>query len=159
MTRRQLLASLTAMGAAAAETASKQPNFSGRWRLDESGSSRDAPRGLTEIIDHRDAILRIDSDWDRTQPAGLSNASLLAPTLKITTDGEENVNDMPMGMSLATKSHWERSELVTDWRLQGLATPLNGTWKRYLTGPDTMVVDAVTAAARNRTTARLVFVK
>src|ERR1700748_3235077 len=98
MTRRQLLGSLTAM-AAAAQSASKQPNFSGRWRLNESGSSHDAPRGLTEIIDHRDSIVRIDSDGEKTHPAGLSNASLLAPTLKITTDGVESVNDMPMGMS------------------------------------------------------------
>jgi hypothetical protein len=159
MTRRQILGALTAIAAAAAQSASKRPNFIGRWRLDESRSSRDAPRGLTEVIDHRDTTLRIDSDWDRTQPTGLSNAALLAPTLKLGTDGAESVNDMPMRMSLATRSHWDGGELVTEWRLNGLAPPLNGTWKRYLTGPDTMVVDAVSEGDRNRASARLVFVK
>jgi len=148
-----------ALGTATAQSTARLPNFSGRWRLDESRSSHDAPRGLTEIIDHRDSTLRIDSDWDRSRPAGLSNAPLLAPTLKLVADGDESVNDMPMGMSVSTKSHWEGAELVTEWRLNGLATPLNGTWKRYLTGSGTMVVDSIAEGNRSRSTARFVFVK
>jgi len=48
---------------------------------------------------------------------------------------------MPLGLSLATKSHWDGDRLVTEWRLSGLNAPMSGTWTRNLSGPSAMVVE------------------
>ena len=130
--------------------ASSKPNFSGRWRLDEARSSREAPAALVETIDHREPTVRIDSDWDHNVATGVSNAAILAPAMQLTTDGTEATSEMPLGMSLATKSHWEGVKLVTEWRVNGLQRALSGTWTRYLTGPNTMVVDAVAGQMREK---------
>jgi len=138
------------LASAALFAASSKPNFSGKWRLDEARSSREAPAALVETIDHREPAVRIDSDWDHNVATGVSNAGLLAPAMRLTTDGTDATSAMPMGMSLVTKSHWDGDRLVTEWRVNGLEQPLSGTWTRYLTGPNTMVVEAVAGQVREK---------
>ena len=143
------------LASAALFAAPSKPNFSGKWLLDERRSSRDAPPALMETIDHREPAVRIDSEWDHNLATGITNAALLAPAMRLTTDGTDATSEMPLGLSLATKSHWEGNKLVTEWRVSGLQRPLSGTWTRYLTGPSTMVVEAVAGQSRQR----LVFAK
>src|ERR1700730_13357296 len=112
------------LASAALFAAPSKPNFSGKWRLDEARNSREAPAALVETIDHREPAVRIDSDWDHNVATGVSNAALLAPAMQLTTDGTEATSEMPMGMSLATKSHWDGDKLVTEWRVNGLQRPL-----------------------------------
>jgi hypothetical protein len=157
-TRRQVIAAMFA-SAAIGLSAPEKPNFSGRWRLDPSRSSKDAPADLAETIDHREPVIRIDTAWDRTRPAGVSNGAILAPAVQLKSDGTESSNDVPMGLSVVTKSHWDGDKLVTEWRLNGLDVPLSGTWTRYLTGPTAMVVDSVAESNGRRLTARYVFAK
>jgi hypothetical protein len=157
-TRRQAITAIFAC-AAGGLAAPAKPDFSGRWRLDPSRSSKEAPADLAETIDHREPVIRIDTEWDRTQPAGVSNGAILAPAVQLKSDGTESSNDVPMGLSLVTKSHWDGDKLVTEWRLNGLDVPLSGTWTRYLTGPTLMVVDSITESSGRRLTARYVFAK
>lgn len=152
---------MTAIFATAASglAAPSKPNFSGRWRLDPSRNSKDAPADLTETIDHREPVIRIDTDWDKGVATGISNAAILAPAVQLKSDGSETSDDLPLGLSLATKSHWDGDKLVTEWRLNGLDAPMSGTWTRYLTGPSTMVLDSVAESSGHRITARFAFLK
>ncbi len=159
-TRRQAIQTFLFAGASAAPllAAPAKPNFSGRWTLDRAASSPGSP-ALIENIDHREPQIRIDTDWDRNGPTGLTNAAMLAPTIELLTGGEQSANEMPAGLSLQTKSHWEGDKLMTAWTIRGLDAPLTGSWTRYLTGPNTMAVDAISEARNHRVTSRLVFVK
>lgn len=139
--------------------AADRPNFTGRWRLDEAQSTRGAPHEMTQVVDHREPVMRIDTDWDKNQATGVSNAAILAPTLQLTSDNAENVNAMPLGLSLTTKSHWDGDAFITEWRLNGLQTRLSGNWRRYLSGPTNMVVDSIADGSSGRVTARFVFLK
>jgi len=152
------IAGCLALAVLALATAAK-PNFSGRWRVDERQSSRGVPAGLEQTVDHRDPVLRIDSTWDHTRPASVAYIAMLAPTVQTMTDGSETANDVPPGMSIATKSHWDGEKLVTEWRVTGLAAEMRGEWTRRLNGTGNMVVDAVTETAGRRVTARFLFVK
>ncbi len=121
-------------------------------------SSADVPAGLQEIVDHRDPVVKIDSEWDRRKPTGLANVALLAPHVELVADGSPARTEMPSGMALETKSHWDGAKLVTDWNVVGLHAPLNGKWTRYMKGPS-MVVDAVTETNTGRTRRTLVFAR
>ena len=156
-TRRQMIAAI--MAGAAGLAAPSKPDFSGRWKLNSSGSSKDAPADLVETIDQREPLIRIDTEWDHSTATGVSNAAMLAPVLELKSDGTAVRNDMPMGMSIATRSHWDGGKLVTEWRLNGLNSPMTGTWTRYMTGPNTMTVDSVAESAGHRITARFIFIK
>lgn len=145
--------------AAAGLAAAPKPNFSGRWRIDERQSSRGAPADLVQTVDHRDPVLRIDSAWDRNRPTSAAYIAILVPTVQTMTDGSETTSEMPPGMSIATKSHWDGEKLVTEWRVSGLPTEMRGEWTRRLNGTGNMVVDAVTETAGRRVSSRFVFVK
>jgi|ERR1051326_737626 hypothetical protein len=159
LTRRQLISTILVGAVSGLQAAAEKPNFSGRWQIDRRHSPKDAPADLTETIDHREPVIRVDTDWDHNVATGVSNAAILAPAVQLKSDGTQTSNDLPLGMSLTTKSHWDGNKLVTEWRLDGLNTPMNGTWTRYLTGPSAMVVDAVTESGGHRVTARFEFVK
>jgi len=116
-TRRQALA---AMAVGAAAFAQGKPNFTGRWIIDLARTTFRVPADFTEIIDHRDSVLKIETSVDTHQAIGLSIASLLAPSLQLTTTGDENSNSMPMGLTLLARSRWDGQRLVSKWRLDGL---------------------------------------
>ena len=156
-TRRQMITVMLA--GAAGIAAQAKPNFSGRWHIDSRRSSKDAPAEIVETIDHREPLVRIDTEWNHNSATGVSNAAMLAPAVQLNSDGAENSNEMPMGLSLATKSHWDGDKLITEWRLSGLKAPMSGTWTRYLTGPTSMVVDSVAESDGQRVSRRFVFVK
>jgi hypothetical protein len=157
-TRREALAAM-AMGVAA--FAQGKPNFTGRWTIDLSRTTFRVPADFTEIIDHRDPTLRIETSFDTNQAAGLSIASLLAPSLRLSTTGEEDSNPLPMGLTLLARSHWERARLVSKWRLDGLPSgTLEGTWSRYLdTDGKIMQVDLTAGSGSQTTEAKFAFTK
>lgn len=157
-TRRQVLSAILAT-AGAAMAAPAKPDFSGRWKIVPNSSSKEAPAELGEIIDQRESTIRIDSQWNHNTSTGVGNAAILAPAVLLRSDGTVTSNEMPMGMSLSTKSHWDGDKLVTDWQLSGLSAPLNGTWTRYLTGPNTMIVDSRAESSGRRMSMRYVFAK
>ncbi len=157
-TRRTAIEAFLLAAAAPLRAAAAKPNFSGRWTLDRNASSPGSP-ALIETIDDREPRIRIDTDWDHTGPTGVTNAAMLAPTVELLTGGAQNANEMPAGLSLQTKSHWDGNKLITAWTIRGLDAPLTGSWERYLTGPNTMVVEAVAEARNRRVTSRFVFVK
>jgi hypothetical protein len=105
-----------------------KPNFSGGWGVDpeKSTSSRTlkekpgpdtppsplpAPSGklsLMERIEHRGVELKIIRFLPEEKPL----------ILIYTTDGKENVNQLPGGAGVQrSKSHWEGEKLVTEWEL------------------------------------------
>ena len=157
-TRRQMITAMLASAAGGLAAAAK-PNFTGRWHLDPRHSSKEVPAGLMETIDHREPVIRIDTAWDHNVATGVSNAAILAPAVELKSDGAESSNEMPLGLSIATKSHWDGDKLVTEWRLSGLNGPMNGAWTRYLTGPNTMVVDSVAESGGHRVSTRFIFAK
>ena len=126
--------------------------------MEAGQASVDFPPGLQETIDHRDPVLRIDTEWDRRKATGLTNVALLAPHIELIADGSEARSEMPSRMALETKSHWDGAKLVTDWNVVGLHAPLNGTWTRYMKGSK-MVLDAVTETNTGRTHKTLVFAR
>lgn len=158
-TRRELLAALMACQAVA--MAQSRPNFSGRWRADTTRSTVSVPPELTEVIEHRDPMLNIDTTLDTNHPIGLALASLLAPRLHLTTSGAPDSNGMPAGLSLASQSHWQGERLATDWRLSGVQNgAMTGSWMRYLSdGGKAMTVELVAAVGERRVEAKVVFAK
>ena len=158
-TRRDVLAALLASPFLA--VAQSKPDFSGRWRVDTARSTFAVPPALTEVIEHREPTLSIDTTVDTNQPVGLALASLLGPRLHLTTTGAAETNSMPEGLSLASQSHWQGERLVTDWKLSGLQNgAMTGSWTRYLSdGGKAMTVELVAALGERRVETKLVFAK
>ena len=157
-TRREILTVLVASSAALAQS---KPNFSGRWQVDPSRGTFAAPADLTEVIDHREAAISIDTTVNMSQGTGLALASLLAPRMRLTTNGAQDSNAMPMGLSLASQSHWQGDRLVTEWRISGMPNgAMTGSWARSLAdGGRLMIVELTAIAGDRRVEAKLLFVR
>ena len=140
--------------------AQSKPNFSGRWQVDPSRCTIAVPADLTEVIDHREPVIDLETTVNMGQSTGLALASLLAPRVRLTTSGAQHTNAMPMGLSLASESRWQGDRLVTEWRISGMPSAMTGAWTRYLSDDGkSMIVELTAAAGDRRVEATLLFAR
>lgn len=158
-TRREVLAAFAASVTVAC--AEVRPNFSGHWQVDSQRSTFNVPLDFTEVINHQEPSIQIDTTFDISQPVGMAIASLLAPKLRLSTTEAQDTNSMPMGLSLVSKSHWQGDRLLTEWKLSGLQSgDQEGAWTRYLSeGGKTMTVEFVAESGGAKVQNKLVLVK
>ncbi len=136
----------------AAPAAADKPNFSGTWLVDQARStSQTTPRpnadpkaplppppppppppGKTSpphIVTHNDPVLTIQEG-----PGSY--------TLRLTTDGKENVNRQSNDRTHRSTSRWEGDKLVTQWTLEDNGERLaQGTDTRSLTENGAVMID------------------
>jgi hypothetical protein len=151
----QLLQLLVALALLAQAT---QPDFTGRWEVDKSGSTAKttfvkhpelhgppapvAPEGHAfdgmrpQTITHREPNLAIVDDADGKRPAR---------TFRLKTDGKPNVNELPGGGVQRSSTRWEGKQLVTNWTLeQAGETILQGTDRRTLSDDGSTLIQEQT---------------
>ena len=64
------------------------------------------------------------------------------PPLKLSTDGKENVNQLPNGALNRSKTRWDGNQLVTEWSLERNGNPiLRGTDRRSLSEGGKELID------------------
>jgi len=130
--------SLTAVGnAQASGTPTPRTDFSGRWELDKSQSDlpSPAPDNLVEVIDQHGSELRVTTtskDWNTSKMIAVTLFALMLPEFSATTDDHETVQPFGPGQ-IRSKTHWEESNLVTDWTLERNGqVAVTGRWVRRL---------------------------
>lgn len=99
--------------AAAASANGSKTNYSGTWKLNVAKSDfgvLPGPETRTDIIDHKDPILKVSTSQDG--PQGKQDF-----TLNLTTDGKEAVNT-PGGLELKSIAGWEAANLVVNTKLK-----------------------------------------
>jgi hypothetical protein len=133
-----------------------KPSLTGTWALDATRTTFAAPPDLVVTMEQRDSVLYVQTTWDRSRPAGLAIAGLLASQLELTTNGAASTNNVPPGLKLTSTSHWVNDKLITEWELTGLPSGSDhGVWTHYLTDDGkTMVVEQQSGVP-----AKLVFTK
>ena len=90
-----------------------RPNFSGRWELDKSRSdfgSLPPDDSAMELIEHQEPKLTITQVWKDAEGEH-------TVVWQLTTDGAENLTRMNE-TEIASRTVWEGSNLVTDWRMK-----------------------------------------
>jgi hypothetical protein len=121
----------------AAGASASRTDFSGRWELDKSHSElpSPAPDNLVEVIDQHGSELKVTTtskDWNTSKPIAVSLFALLLPEFSTTTDHKESIQQFGPGQ-IRSKTHWEESDLVTDWTLERNGqVAVTGRWVRRL---------------------------
>ena len=103
-----------------------RPNFSGRWELDKSRSDFGSlpPDNAMELIEHQEPKLTIAQVWKDAEGGH-------TVIWQLTTDGAENLTRMNE-TEIASRTVWEGSILVTDWRMKRGARLSEGKYRRSL---------------------------
>jgi hypothetical protein len=104
-----------------------RPNFSGRWELDKSRSdfgSLPPDDSAMELIEHQEPKLTITQVWRNAEGEH-------TVIWQLTTDGAENLNRMNE-TEIASRTVWEGSNLVTDWRMKRGTRLSEGKYNRSL---------------------------
>jgi hypothetical protein len=129
-----------------------EPDFTGRWEVSKSGSTSKTtfirhpelsgppapvpPTGhetdmRPQTITHREPSLVIVDE-----PVG----SLPARTLKLTTDGKPNINELQGGVNRSS-TRWDGKQLVTEWVLEQGGMPIiRGTDRRALSNDQSTLI-------------------
>jgi hypothetical protein len=88
-----------------------------------------------EVIDEHGSELKVTTtskDWNPGKPIAVSLFALMLPEFSTTTDNRETVQQFGPGQ-IRSKTHWEASNLVTDWTLErNGAVAVTGRWVRHL---------------------------
>ena len=132
-----------------------RPNLSGRWELDKSRSdfgSLPPDDSAMELIQHQEPKLTITQIWKDAQ----GEHSLV---WQLTTDGTENLTRMNE-TEIASRTVWEDSKLVTEWRMKRGAQLSEGKFVRSLSEDrKTLAVGVHRRSATNEIDQHLVFVE
>jgi len=155
-------------------TQGSQPDLSGRWEIDKSLSTAE-----TKFVEHPELsgppapVVPADHAFDGMRPQTITHRepSLLivdepigrepARTLKLSTDGKENTNELPRDGGLHRSStRWEEKELVTEWSLEhdGSAT-MRGTDRRSLSDSSTLIDERTILTPLHETRFHIVWIK
>ena len=132
-----------------------RPNLSGRWELDKSRSdfgSLPPDESAMELIQHQEPKLTIAQIWKDSE----GEHTLV---WQITTDGTENLARMNE-TEIASRTVWEDSKLVTEWRMKRGAQLSQGKFFRSLSEDrKTLIVDVRRKSASNEIEQHLVYVE
>ena len=104
-----------------------RPNLSGRWELDKSRSDfgpLPPDDSAMELIQHQEPKLTITQIWKDAE--GEHNL-----VWQLTTDGTENLARINEA-EIASRTVWEDSKLVTEWRMKRGAQLSEGKFIRSL---------------------------
>jgi hypothetical protein len=118
----RLLASCTAIAfllfATSGCISGARPNFSGSWELDTAHSDfgpEPGPSKSTQVIEHQEPVLRLTADSE-----GFMGENHL--DCKFVTDGSEQTQTVE-GKPRRTRTYWEGSVLVTEWKVDNPGPP------------------------------------
>jgi hypothetical protein len=132
-----------------------RPNLSGRWELDKSRSDfgpLPPDDSAMELIQHQEPKLTITQIWKDTE----GEHTLV---WQLTTDGTENLARMNE-VEIASRTVWEDSKLVTEWRMKRGAQLREGKFVRSLSEDrKTLTVGVRRRSASNEIDQHLVFVE
>ena len=132
-----------------------RPNFSGRWELDKSRSdfgSLPPDDSAMELIEHQEPKLTITQFWRNTEGEH-------TVVWQLTTDGAENLTRMNEA-EIASRTVWEGSNLVTDWRMKRGGRLSEGKYNRSLSEDrKTLTVGVRRRSGSNEVEQHLVFVE
>jgi len=132
-----------------------RPNLSGRWELDKSRSdfgSLPPDDSAMELIQHQEPKLTITQIWKDAQ----GEHSLV---WQLTTDGTENLARMNE-TEIVSRTVWEDSKLVTEWRMKRGAQLSEGKFIRSLSEDrKTLAVGVRRRSASTEIDQHLVFVE
>jgi hypothetical protein len=132
-----------------------RPNFSGRWELDKTQSdfgSLPADDSAMEVINHQEPRLTITQIWKNAD----GEHTLV---WQLTTDGAENITQMNE-IEIRSRTGWEDSKLVTDWKMKSGANLTEGKTTRFLSeGSNTQTVKVRQRSGGGDIEQHLVFVK
>jgi hypothetical protein len=130
-----------------------RPNFSGRWELDKSRSdfgSLPPDDSAMELIQHQEPKLTITQVWKDTEGEH-------TVVWQLTTDGTENLARMNE-TEIASRTVWENSKLVTEWRMKRGARLSEGKYERSLSEDrQTLMVGVRQRSGSNEVVQHLVF--
>jgi hypothetical protein len=144
--------------------ASHKPDLSGRWELETTQSilPPNSPKRLIEVIHYHDSHLTISTKTKpplEKMPTSLILAGAVLPEFDVTTNGTESVTRKG-GISFQSKTYWQGTRLVTEWKLKGPGNPVEGRQVRYLVNSgDTQVLEIQAQSGEKRGAAKLVFAK
>jgi hypothetical protein len=132
-----------------------RPNFSGRWELDKTQSdfgSLPPDDSAMELIHHQEPRLIITQIWKN---AGGEHTLVW----QLTTDGAENITQVNE-IEIRSRTGWEDSKLVTDWKMKSGANLTEGKNVRFLSEDSkTQTVKVRQRSGGGEIEQRLVFVK
>ena len=132
-----------------------RPNFSGRWELDKSRSdfgSLPPDDSAMELIEHQEPKLTITQVWRNAEGEH-------TVVWQLTTDGAENLTRMNEA-EIASRTVWEGSNLVTDWRMKRGGRLSEGKYNRSLSEDrKTLTVGVRRRLGSNEVEQHLVFVE
>lgn len=129
----------------------RKPNFSGNWEVDKTHSTIKTTPVKNPDPEAPPAPPPPPADrvWDMTPPEAIAHDEPQltitdgnTPSLKLTTDGKENVNPLPNGAVNRSKTRWDGNQLVTEWSLERNGTAvLRGTDRRSLSEGGKELID------------------
>jgi hypothetical protein len=132
-----------------------RPNLSGRWELDKSRSDfgpLPPDDSAMELIQHQEPKLTITQIWKDSE----GEHTLV---WQLTTDGTENLARVDE-TEIASRTVWEDSKLVTEWRMKRGAQLSEGKFFRSLSEDrKTLNVGVRRRFASNEIAQYLVFVE
>ena len=132
-----------------------RPNFSGRWELDKSRSdfgSLPPDDSAMELIQHQEPKLTITQVWKDAEGEH-------TVVWQLTTDGAENLTRMNE-TEIASRTVWEGSKLVTEWRMKRGTRLSEGRYLRSLSEDRrTLAVGVRQRSGSNEIEQHLVFVE
>jgi hypothetical protein len=120
-----ILKSVFVIAALAGTALADKPNFSGDWTMDVDKSNfgpAPPPASMTRKVEHTDPALTVTTTQSGGQQDGTS-------TMKYTTDGKENTNEM-MGNPVKSTLKWDGDHLVISSKADfgGQEINLTDTW-------------------------------
>jgi hypothetical protein len=132
-----------------------RPNFSGRWELDKTQTdfgSLPADDSAMELINHQEPRLTITQIWKNAD----GEHTLV---WQLTTDGAENITQVNE-IEIRSRTGWEDSKLVTDWKMKSGANLTEGKNVRFLSeDSNTQTVKVRQRSGGGEIEQHLVFVK
>jgi hypothetical protein len=151
-----------------------KPNFSGRWELDKSSSI-----AKTTFVNHPELsgppapVAPVGHAFDTMRPQTITHrepslaivdeaaGGLPARSLKLSTDGRENVSEIPGGGVNRSTTRWDGEQLVTEWILEHDGSPtMRGTDRRSLSKGGSVLLDERTVVTPlHETQFRIVWVR
>jgi hypothetical protein len=131
-----------------------KPNFSGRWEVDKSSTAKTTFVNHPELSGPPAPVAPAGHAFDTMRPQTITHrepslvivdeAAGRLPTrsLKFSTDGKENVSEIPGGGVNRSTTRWDGEQLVTEWVLEHDGSPtMRGTDRRSLSKGGAVLLD------------------
>jgi hypothetical protein len=154
-------------------TQGNKPDLSGRWEVSKSLST-----AQTTFVEHPELsgppapVVPSDHAFDTMRPQTITHrepsfvitdepiGNQPARTVKLSTDGKVNVNEIPGGGLHRSSTRWEGKQLVTEWSLEHEGSVMmRGTDRRSLSDGSTLIDERTVLTPRHETQFHIVWIR